>query len=293
VVEGQRSSRMQSGVSRSSATWLVASGVLASESWACTAYEPASDRLPIEQVGSLNPAVTANSDWSCLDPDAQAAPTPVAAGPAGRVIYSIQVVDLSTGQIHPDARVRACGFADINCENPVTNWLTVDAEGWVDVPLFRDFLGFFEVMASDTVPYLFYLAEPVRESTVEYPLGVVAVETLGPLVQLLGVPVEPENSVIAARAFNCDGDTATDVSLSTDGDGVPWYFVDGLPTSMGSGTGADGLAGLANVEPGLVVFDLRAPNGMSIGGPQSVVVRPNWLSAVYVRPPGGMRAFIR
>jgi hypothetical protein len=285
---------MQSGLSRASVTWpIIVLASIASGSWACTAYEPASDRLPFEQVGSLNPAVTANGVWSCLDPDEPVAPGPVAAGVAGRVVYSLQVVDLTTGQLHPDARVRACGLADINCDDPVTNWLAVDAEGWVDVPLFRDFAGFFEVMASDTVPFLFYLAEPVRESTVEYPLGVVSVASLGPLVQLLGVPVEPENSVIAARAFNCQGDPATDVSLSTDGGGVPWYFVDGLPTATSSGTGADGLAGLANVEPGLAVFDMKAPNGISIGGPQSVVVRQNWLSALFVRPPGGMRTAIR
>jgi hypothetical protein len=209
------------------------------------------------------------------------------------VIYSIQVVDLSTGQLYPDARVRACGIADVTCENPVTNLLPVDDEGWVDIPLFRNFTGFLEVTSADMVPFLFYLTEPVVEPTVEYPLAVISIASLGPLVQLLGVPFQPNTGVVAARAFDCTGGTATGVSLSTGNDATAWYFVDGLPTTMGAGSGSDGLAGLVNVDPGIAVLDLKAPNGASIGGPQSVVIRPNWLSALYVRPPASARAFAR
>jgi hypothetical protein len=246
--------------------------------WGCTGYEPASDRLEESVLARLD------EHWGCLGTTPEAATVPVFSETVDRVVYSIQVVDLSTGQIYPDARVRACGIADINCENPVTDTLLVDAEGWVDLPLFRDFTGFLEVTSSEAVPFLFYLNEPLGQSMVEYPLALISLASLPPLVQLLGIDYQPGTGVIAVRAFDCQGATASGVSLSTENEGVSWYFEDGLPTSMGTGTAADGLGGLVNVQPGRAVIDMTAPNGASIGGRQSVVVRPNWLSAVYVKP---------
>jgi hypothetical protein len=179
---------------------------------------------------------------------------------------------------------------DINCESPVTSMLSVDAEGWVDLPLFRNFTGYLEVRSAEAVPLLFYLSEPIEESTVEYPLALVSVASLGPLVQLLGVPFEPDSGVLAVRAFDCQGSPASGVALSTESDGATWYFVDGLPTRMSSVTGADGLAGIVNVDPGLAVVELATQNGVSIDGPQSVVIRSGWMSAIFVRPAAGARA---
>jgi hypothetical protein len=261
---------------------------VAAMAWGCTDYEPASDTLPADAVSELTPSDSPN--WSCLSPTAEPATIPVFSEAVDRVVYSIQIVDLSTGQIYPDAQVRACGVADINCENPVTDTVDVDDEGWVDLVLFRDFVGFLEVTSTEAVPYLFYLTEPLTQSVVEYPLAVISLASLGPLVQLVGVPPEPGTGVIAIRTFDCLGGTAAGVSLSTDNEGVPWYFVDGLPTGMGTETAGDGLAGLVNVQPGLAVIDVKAPGGVSVRGPQSVVVRPNWLSAVFVRPPGARRS---
>jgi hypothetical protein len=59
---------------------------------------------------------------------------------------------------------------------------------------------------------------------------------------------------------------------------------------MSSVTGADGLAGIVNVDPGLAVVELATQNGVSIDGPQSVVIRPGWMSAIFVRPAAGVRA---
>jgi hypothetical protein len=254
----------------------------------CTGFESPSDTLTASEINGLT-SNEPSAEWGCLDPRAQPAALPVFSESVARIIYSLQVVDLSTGQIYADARVRACVVADINCENPVTDALPVDSGGWVDLPLFRDFTGFLEVTSSEAVPYLFYLSEPLTESTVEYPLTLISLASLGPLVQLVGVQPQQDTGVIAVRSFDCAGNTASGVVVSTENLGTPYYFIDGLPTGMGSESGADGLGGLVNVVPGLVVVDAKAPTGASIRGPQSVVVRPNWLSVVYVRPPAGRR----
>ena len=261
--------------------WLEAALVLAPLALGCTEYEPASDSLPEGTISELGP------EWSCLNRPAEPSSVPTFSGTAPRVVFSIQVVDLSTGQIYPDAQVRACGLSDINCINPVTDMLGVDAEGWVDVPLFQNFTGFLEITSPDLVPYLFYLTEPLAAaSTSEYPLAVVSLASLGPLVQLVGVDPQPGTGVIAVRVFNCTGDTTSGASLTTQTRGVPWYFVNGLPTGMGTETGAEGIAGYVNVPPGLTVVEVRAPDGTLVAAPQSLVVRAGWLSAVYVKPPG-------
>jgi hypothetical protein len=284
VIESSSTYLVSGGHSRGSARPVGSASALllaACLAWSCSDYEPASDTLA-GRINSLNPS--GSSNWDCLDPVVRATPRPVFSQTVDRLVYSIQLLDLSTGQLYPDARVRACGFADINCENPVTNLLAVDSEGWVDIPLFRNFTGFLEITSAAAVPTLFYLTDPVEESIVEYPLGLVSIASLGPLVQLLGVQPQPNTGVVALRVFDCDGSPASGVSLSTNNAGMTWYFVDGLPSSTSSGTGADGLTGLVNVEPGVAQIDLRAPNGLSVGGPQSVVVRPNWLSTGFVRP---------
>jgi hypothetical protein len=262
--------------------------LLATALAACTSYEPASDTLPDDEVGQLVPA-GAGESWDCLEEGEEPLPVPSVAQTNDRVVYSVQFVDLSTGRVYPDAEVRACGVADINCEAPVTNTLRVDAQGWVDLPLFRNFAGFLEVTSAEALPYLFYLTGPLVASAVEYPIVTVSLTSIGALVQLLGVDPEPGTGFMALRAFDCDGNTAPGATVSGTGEGVPWYFVDGLPTSTATETGPDGLGGFVNMPPGLAVVDLKAPTGVSIRGAQSFVVRPNWVSAAYVRPRHGRR----
>jgi hypothetical protein len=256
--------------------------------WSCTEFESPTDVQIATEFGSLDPAEL-SADWGCLEPGAEPPVIPVSAQSVAQVIYSVQVVDLSTGQIYPDARMRACGITDINCENPVTDWLTVDSQGWVHLPLFRDFVGFFEVMSPEIVPYIFYVKEPLTRSIVEYPLAVISLASLGPLLQLVGVQPQPGTGIVVLRTFDCTGKTATGVRLSSESGGTTWYFVDGLPSTMVSASSSDGLGGLVNVEPGLAVVDVDAPTGVSIGGPQSLVVRANWMSVVFLRPRAGAR----
>jgi hypothetical protein len=202
-------------------------------------------------------------------------------------VYSIQTVDLSTGQIYKNVQVRACGLTDVTCASPVAGPLTVDDKGWVDIPLFENFTGYLELQSPETVPYIFYLTEPLApQVTPEYPLGMVSIMAIQPLVQLVGVTPQPGAGLVAFRVFDCRGDTAADVTLSPVAEGVPWYFVDGLPSGTQTETGVEGLGGFVNVPPGLAVIDALAPNGTSISGPHSLVVRPNWLSAMHLRPHG-------
>jgi hypothetical protein len=279
---GLRSQRWSSATAEALTGTLL--GAIACASTACTAFEPGTDTLPGDETAALQPGED-DPLWGCLTPTPAPPLVPVFSESGERIIFSLQLVDLSTGQIYPDATVRACGLADINCESPVVEGLTVDPRGWVDIPLYEGFTGFLEITSPSLLPYLFYLTEPVPGEPVrEFPLGVITRAALQPLVALAGLPFEADTGLVAFRAFDCTGGVASGVSFVSETEGVPWYFVDGLPNTMVASTSPDGLFGLANAPPGLSVIDPRAPNGLSIAGPQSLVVRAGWLSAGYVRP---------
>lgn len=283
------------GAARAETWLLVATGWACwagSFSLGCTQLAASSDTLQPgsnKAVDSLSPAPK-GQDWSCLrekSADAQTPAPPVAAGAAPRVVYSIQTVDLSTGQVYKSVQVRACGLTDVNCASPVAGPLSVDDQGWVDLPLFENFTGYLELTSPETVPYVFYLTEPLApQVTPEYPLAMVSLKAIQPLVQLVGVTPQPDSGLLAFRIFDCRGDTASNVTISPVTGAVPWYFVDGLPSGTQQQTGVDGLGGFVNVPPGLAVIDALAPNGTSISGAHSLVVRPNWMSATYIRPYG-------
>jgi hypothetical protein len=255
----------------------------------CTEFAPGSDTPETvgSQRGSLQP-VPNGEDWSCLNRPVQPSSAPVFAGAAPRVIYSMQMVDLSSGAIYRSIQVRACSLTDVTCANPLTGSLSVNEQGTVDIPLFQNFTGYLEITGSDIVPQIFYLNEPLQLQTKpEWPLAMVALASLPPLVQLLGVELQPTAGLIALRVFDCQAHPAAGVSLSTEARAaLPWYFVDGLPSGTESQTGSEGLAGFVNVPPGLAVFEAATRGGEMLGGRQSLVVRPGWMSSMYLRPRG-------
>jgi hypothetical protein len=253
----------------------------------CTEFEPGSDTLSFTGVDQLEP-VAKGTDWRCLDQPPAQPTAPVFAGTAPRVIYSLQMVDLSSGAIYRSIQVRACALTDVSCTNPLTDMLTVNEQGRVDVPLFQNFTGYLEITSDELVPQLFYLTQPLQpQAEPEFPLAMVARTNLVPLVQLLGVNPQPTSGMIALRIFDCQADTASGVTLSTeDGDVVPWYFVGGLPSGTQTETGPEGLAGFLNVPMGTAVFQAINPDGTLVGGLQSMAVRSGWMSSMYLRPPG-------
>ena len=131
--------------------------VLALAALACTEFEPGTDELtaggegPTDtSSGALTPAV--GRDWTCLG---ELRADPMIArdntNPA-RLVQSVQVLTLREGRVPPETVVRACAQRDLACDSPLTAQLPVDAQGWVDMPLFDGFDGYLEVTSPSTVP---------------------------------------------------------------------------------------------------------------------------------------------
>lgn len=255
---------------------------------ACTQFESGTDELPVPETSVVNAERPPPDErWGCLTKTEKPPAPPVPAANAARIVYSVQVIDFATGELLPGTRVRACGLSDVNCERPITETVEVDSRGFVDLPLFENFTGFFEYTGPQIAPYLVYQAEPLpAQSFTDYPFAAISKANVAPLIQLLGLTEEEGTGIVAIRAFDCQGNPASGVSLSSQSRAVPWYFVDGLPTLDSTATSADGLGGFVNVPAGVMLMDAKTPSGVSIAGPQSFAVRPGWVSGMFLRPPG-------
>ena len=266
---------------------------------ACTSFEDGSDTLPepfegmeAAETSSLNPLrgeAPPGEDWSCLGTAAPA--NTAAAQPEIEAVYSVQLVDLGTRQPYLGARVRACGLTDVECTRPVVGPLEGDQNGRFDVPLFAGFTGYLEVTGPDIMSGLLVLPEPLSAGTSpDYPYLTLSVAVLESLGVVLGVPVDPTLGLVSVRALDCNSVAAPGVSLFKAGLGIAWYFVGGLPSVTVGATGSDGLGGYVNTPVGVAQVDARTPDGDSIMGSLSLLVRPGWSTTTFMRPPRALRS---
>ncbi|MEY2934184.1 MAG: hypothetical protein RL033_4933 [Pseudomonadota bacterium] len=253
---------------------------------ACSSFDGGSDVLAQPALDPMTAQMSlAGANWSCLGP-ARATSPPVTSG-RGRVVYSMQVVDITTRLTPSGVRARACNLLDVECSQPLGDWVPADEQGWVDLTLSKGFVGFLEFMIPGFVPGTFYPGEPVEESTtLNYPVLPITPDALVTLAGALDIAIDPQLGFLAVRSFDCAGVPATDVVFSKEGPGDRWYLSDGLPSVTATSTGSEGYGGYVNVPLGLTSIDVMTPTGRSISGSRSLVVRPAWFSSMFVLPPG-------
>jgi hypothetical protein len=258
---------------------------------ACTPFEPASDELPEQpgfvdmRTGSL--MAPAGRDWSCIR---QLQPDPTVArstANAARLVQSLQVLSLAAGTVPTAASVRACAQRDVNCTVPLTANIPLDAQGWVDLPLYDGFDGYLEITGPQIVSTLLFYQDPLsaesrRDTT---PLGVVETALLPMLTAAIGTPQDPALGLVTLRAFDCNNDPALGVKYTIDKPSLPWYFVAGLPSSAVTETEGSGLGGFINVPLGITVVDAALSSGeRDIALPKTLLVRANWMTDLRLIP---------
>lgn len=259
---------------------------------ACTEFEPGTDELaPGDSFaeassGALTPGV--GRDWSCIgDLVQEEAGVARATANAGRLIQSLQVLSLAAGTVPPDVSVRACTVIDVGCAAPVTPDLPLDAQGWVDLPLYEGFDGYLEITGPTLVPALMFYQYPLsadsRRDTA--PLGLVERALLPMLTAAIGTPQDPMLGLLTLRAFDCKGDEAPGVQVSIDKPGVGWYFVSGLPSAAPTETEGSGLGGFLNVPSGITVAQFALTSReREIALPKALVSRPGWMTSLRLIP---------
>jgi len=260
----------------------------------CTPFEPGTDELPDPNAASTSAVNTAvdsltaemGRDWSCIGPLSTAQNVVRSNANAARLVQSLQLLSLVAGTPAVGS-VRACAQRDVNCTNPATPDITIDPQGWVDLPLYDGFDGYLEITGPEIVStILFYqdaLSTASRRDTT--PLGVVERQLLPMLTSALGTQQDPQLGLVYLRAFDCNNDAALGVRYSIDKASVPFYFVSGLPSSAVTETEGSGLGGFINVASGIAVLNASLSNGAKpIALPKTVLVRPNWMTGLRIIP---------
>lgn len=247
----------------------------------CTDLAPGSieyraDPLSLADASTLQTGDLADPAWACLDD-----PTPVEPPPeVPSVSFVMPIVDSTTGLPPADLSVRACQLIDVSCLAPVNPTPAgVGDDGLVHLSLPFEFGGFLEITSSDTVPSLFFLYEPLRRDTVSSALPLISTGALVALATNNGVSLDSTNDgLLLIRTYDCDGQSAANVRLSTDRGGQLFTFVGGLPLVGDHPTSDDGIGGFINVPPGFARVEGRHAQTGELTGAASLVVRPEWMT---------------
>jgi hypothetical protein len=262
---------------------------------ACTAFEPGDDELPLTDMQELSPSelaaaaapVAPSGAWACLADDGviQAPFT----DESRRFVYTLRIETLF-GDVPANTVVRACSTADLDCTQPVTEDLPVDARGVVDVPLFWGFDGYLEIRADGIIPSVSYLREPIYADSVQsIPVQVAPLDALAAYAAANGTTLREDRALLAVEVFDCNWALAAGVEVTNDAGGVVFSFTNGLPTIGMSVTDGRGLAGALNVPPGV----LRAAGDIVSTGQRvaarTINARAGWTSAVALVPAALLR----
>lgn len=250
----------------------------------CSEYKPATDTLT-SGGGSLSEQPVGGADWSCLGRPPARQPDP--GDPGAEIIYSLPLFDLATQQAFPDVSVRACSLLEPDCIPAFTDWIAADEGGVVNVPLTENFVGYLEIRSPSAVPYIFHLPDTGLRTMRDFALAMISLDTLAGLLMQLDLTADPSRGAIAVRAFDCRGNPAAGVALKSNKSGLAWYFENNLPSIERQFTDTGGLGGFMGAEPGLTAFEATLPDGTPIAA-KSLIVRPEWMTAGYMRPSGAI-----
>ena len=265
---------------------LAAGAALGAAGFGCTPFEPGTDELTQETLPAQE-STEVGHDWSCLR-DARG-PERIVPAPSGaqRLVQSLQVISITTGLVPPGATARACSQADTACIMPVTPSVPVNSDGWVDLPVYEGFDGYIEITAESIVSTLLFYASPLTEAgrIDNTPLALVEKNVLPNLSNATGMAQSPELGLVYLRAFDCQAAPAPEVSFTLDREGWEWYFVGDLPSSTATATTESGLGGFINVAMGVAVVNAEILElNRSVTEPQSLLVRPGWMTGLRFIP---------
>ncbi len=258
---------------------------------ACTTFEAGDQRLlPESDESPLQPESPGDEDpRGCLG---EPVPEPMLVSVASqeRWVLSAQVLSLTTGEAVAGVRVRACVLADVTCATPVAD-VSATLDGWVDIGLLTSFNGYLELTGPGILPTLVYFTR-LSASSLSYqnPLVVVETDLVAPLANVVGATFDPDLGILVVRAFDCQGRPFAGVQVTHNRGGIRWFFVDGLPSRDAEVTGAEGMGGFINVEPGVSLVSVQTVQGDYLARDKSVVIRPGWFTTIWSDPSGTFEA---
>ena len=196
----------------------------------------------------------------------------------------------------PGLSLQACLRADVNCETPFST-ATTNANGDANLTLPKGFSGFILMdppdpgpSASDSERTTSLLIHEVPPPTLSGPAPrtrPLSMASLKALASFVGETLDPEKGQLTLAMRDCNLQIAQGVSISispNDGIAKPLYLSGSIPDPAATSTKADGLAGYANVQPGLVTITATLEATGQKLGEYAAIIKKGRLTT-FVMPP--------
>jgi hypothetical protein len=214
--------------------------------------------------------------WRCLDEAAAALPVPGAVTEPARVGISFR--DLFQAVPLPDLEVRACLAIDSACASPVGAPVRSDADGAVQLELYRGFEGYLEVQGEGIISALVFLPRVSSDQSLPQ-MGLVPEANLRTFNTNFGAGIDFDAGHLVIRIKDCDGLPAQNVALETDVGSRRFYMIGGLPEFGAERSGPVGVGGFVNIDAAgaRVVGSFVQEDGTAWPiGTATFAVRPGW-----------------
>jgi hypothetical protein len=212
--------------------------------------------------------------------------------PQAAIIYAVPIVDFANPIQTPVAGliVKVCQTNDRNCDTPLPVPIMPDDElpyvQLIAVPY--GFLGYLRLEAPSYVPTEYNFGGPmvgsldrqavVRGEAIPMLRQVTMTNLFGDVRQVQ----QPGTGVLAIRTINCLGQRAAGVLLDPiDPVGFQWTLIQNFPKGGSEPTDMRGVAGLGNVEPGVIT--VQALIGDDEFGRTAIRVKANEFAVGEVR----------
>ncbi len=182
------------------------------------------------------------------------------------IVLTESFVNFVDDKPFPGLTLQACLRADVNCVSPFSS-ATTDTNGDAKLTLPKGFSGFILMdppdpgpTASDserTTTLLIHEVPPPTQTGPAPKTRPLSMASLKALASFAGATLDPEKAQLTLAMRDCNLQVAQGVSISIspdDGIAKPLYLSGSIPDPSATATTADGLAGYANVQPGLVTI---------------------------------------
>jgi hypothetical protein len=223
--------------------------------------------------------------WGCVGSVRWPSPPPVAV--PDKVTAKIALSNLLTSDVLVGASARVCGKLDPTCNFPLQSDVLSDAEGVLSLQLNKFFDGYLEIKYDGMVNTMYYFNPPLdADRTIPFvPLvPFTAFEVFGDQLKMMP---RPDRGTIIGLTYDCQGESAEGIELSTDEADeftTAFYMVQGSPRIDATKTDKSGQGGVANVPLGpRLVSGRRADTGEVIGI-VSVQTRALWITYTSMLP---------
>jgi hypothetical protein len=209
----------------------------------------------------------------------------------GTVKLHLRFVEGLIGRPQMGIRARACQQEDPEKCLPLTDWVTGDRDGVVELEVglaLGSFSGYLELEGGTLYPTLLRFGWPIMAELVTN-ITVVSSGSIEPLLNSSVVNVDRELGLLQMRMFGCSGVPTRDVGFSVDAPGPDtaiWYTAgtDIAPDFKLEATGDRGAGGIINVTPGGRRLSAETSEGAEVVRNLRVPVRGGYMTIVMVVP---------